>query len=157
MVTSNELLISWSMLSYCRTEVISLNAWYVDVAICNVNVLFGEDYRVGKELFGDGRVEVFDIKYGEGVLVFQCAVYVGEPVFCLIVVLMFSRICLLIRPISLFGWKTTKIEFFLIFFLKSMWKSHNIYTQDNWKYLISSEKWEGVKIYYYYYYYSRGC
>ena len=46
----------------------------VDVAICNVNVLFGEDYRVGKELFGDGRVEVFDIKYGEDVLVFQCAV-----------------------------------------------------------------------------------
>ena len=43
----------------------------VDVVICNhVNVLFGKDYRVGKELFGDGRVEVFDIKCGEGVLIF---------------------------------------------------------------------------------------
>ena len=28
-----------------------------------------------------------------------------------------------------------------------MSKSHDIYTQDNGKYLISSEKWEGVKIY----------
>ena len=50
----------------------------VDVVICNVNVLFGEVYRVGKELFGDGRVEVFDIKYGEGVLIF--VLYAGEPV-----------------------------------------------------------------------------
>ena len=46
----------------------------VDVAVCNVNVLFGEVYRVGKELFGNGRVEVF----GEGVLIF--VLYVGEPV-----------------------------------------------------------------------------
>ena len=50
----------------------------VDVAICDVNVLFGKGYRVGKELFGDRRVEVFDIKYGEGVLIF--VLYVGEPV-----------------------------------------------------------------------------
>ena len=48
----------------------------VDVVICNVNVLFGEVYGVGKELFGDGRVEVFDIKYGEGVLVFVLYTYV---------------------------------------------------------------------------------
>ena len=49
-----------------------------DVTICNVNVLFGEVYRVGKELFGDGRVEVFDVEYGEDVLIF--VLYVGEPV-----------------------------------------------------------------------------
>ena len=50
----------------------------VNVAIWNVNILFGEDSRVGKELFGDGRVEVFDIKYGEGLFIF--VLYVGEPV-----------------------------------------------------------------------------
>ena len=50
----------------------------VDVAVCIVNVLFGEVYRVGKELFGNGRVEVFDVKYGEGVLIF--VLYVREPV-----------------------------------------------------------------------------
>ena len=49
-----------------------------DVAIGYVNVLFGEVYRVGKELFGNGRVEVFDIKYSEGVMIF--VLYVGEPV-----------------------------------------------------------------------------
>ena len=43
-----------------------------DVAIGDVNVLFGEVYRVGKELFGNGRVEVFHIKYGEGVMILCC-------------------------------------------------------------------------------------
>ena len=44
--------------------------------------------------------------------------------------------------------KKTNVEFFRIF-LKSMSKLHNIHTQDNGKYLISSEKWEGLKIYIY--------
>ena len=49
-----------------------------DVAVGDVNVLFREVYRVGKELFGNRRIEVFDIKYGEGVMIF--VLYVGEPV-----------------------------------------------------------------------------
>ena len=42
--------------------------------------------------------------------------------------------------------KKTKVEFFRIFLKKYV---HNMHTQNNGKYLISSEKWEGVKIYIY--------
>ena len=42
----------------------------VNVAIRYISVLFGKVDSVSKEFFGDGRVEVFDVEYGEGVLVF---------------------------------------------------------------------------------------
>ena len=42
----------------------------VSVTVRYTNVLFGKGDGVSKEFFGDGRVEVFDVEYGEGVLVF---------------------------------------------------------------------------------------
>ena len=42
----------------------------VNVAVCYTSVLFGKGDGVSKEFFGDGRVEVFDVEYGEGVSVF---------------------------------------------------------------------------------------
>ena len=42
----------------------------VNVAVCYTSVLFAKGDGVSKEFFGDGRVEVFDVEYGEGVLVF---------------------------------------------------------------------------------------
>lgn len=42
----------------------------VNVVVCYISVLFGKGDGVSKEFFGDGRVEVFDVEYGEGVLVF---------------------------------------------------------------------------------------
>ena len=42
----------------------------VNVAVLCTSVLFGKGDGISKEFFGDGRVEVFDVKYGEGVLVF---------------------------------------------------------------------------------------
>ena len=42
----------------------------VNVTVRYTSVLFGEGDGISKELFGDERVEVFDVKYGEGVLVF---------------------------------------------------------------------------------------
>ena len=89
----------------------------VNVTVRYTSVLFGKGDGVSKEFFGDGRVEVFDVEYGEGVLVFvldenQLITDVEffhwlRPVFRLIVVLMFSRSCLLIRPISLLAGLTS--------------------------------------------------
>ena len=43
----------------------------VNVAVRYTSVLFnGKGDGISKEFFGDGRVEVFDVEYGEGVLVF---------------------------------------------------------------------------------------
>ena len=42
----------------------------VNVTVRYTSVLFGKGDGVSKEFFGDGRVEVFDVEYGEGVLVF---------------------------------------------------------------------------------------
>ena len=42
----------------------------VNVAVRYSSVLFGKGDGVSKEFFGDGRVEVFDVEYGEGVSVF---------------------------------------------------------------------------------------
>ena len=42
----------------------------VNVAVRYTSVLFGKGDGVSKEFFGYGRVEVFDVEYGEGVLVF---------------------------------------------------------------------------------------
>ena len=42
----------------------------VNVAVRYTSVLFGKGDGIGKEFFGDGRVEIFDVEYGKGVLVF---------------------------------------------------------------------------------------
>ena len=42
----------------------------VNVTVRYTSVLFGNGDGVSKEFFGAGRVEVFDVEYGEGVLVF---------------------------------------------------------------------------------------
>ena len=41
----------------------------VNVTVRYTSVLFGKGEGFSKEFFGDGRVEVFDVEYGEGVLV----------------------------------------------------------------------------------------
>ena len=41
----------------------------VNVTVRYSGVLFGKGDGVSKEFFGDRRVEVFDVEYGEGVLV----------------------------------------------------------------------------------------
>lgn len=42
----------------------------VNVAVRNCSELFGEVDCVCKEFLSDGGVEVFNVKYGEGVLIF---------------------------------------------------------------------------------------
>ena len=42
----------------------------VNVAVRYASVLFGKGDGISKDFFGDGRVEVFDVEYGEGVFVF---------------------------------------------------------------------------------------
>ena len=85
----------------------------VNVTVRHTSVLFGKGDGISKEFFGDGRVEVFDVEYTAKVC--WCLSCMDEnqlitdveffhwlrPLFRLIVVLMFSRSCLLIRPISL--------------------------------------------------------
>ena len=72
----------------------------VNVAVRYTSMLFGKGDGISKEFFGDGRVEVFDVEYCEGVLV-SCMdenqlitdvefFHWLRPVFRLIVVLMFS-------------------------------------------------------------------
>ena len=42
----------------------------VNVTVRYTGVLFGKGDGVRKKFFGNGRVEIFDVGYGEGVLVF---------------------------------------------------------------------------------------
>ena len=50
----------------------------VNVTVRYTSVLFGKGVGISKEFFGDGRVDVFDVEYGEGVLVF--VLYGSKPV-----------------------------------------------------------------------------
>ena len=72
MVTSNELLfflIQAVFLSKRRDfrECIIMSMSRSVILVC---CMFGKGDGVSKEFFGDGRVEVFDVEYSEGVLVF---------------------------------------------------------------------------------------
>ena len=50
----------------------------IDVAVRNGSELFGEVDCVCKKFLSNGRVEVRNVKYGEGMLIF--VLYRGEPV-----------------------------------------------------------------------------
>ena len=47
----------------------------VDVAVRNGSELFGEVDCVCKEFLSNGRVEVFNVKYGEGMLIFVLYIF----------------------------------------------------------------------------------
>ena len=80
MVTSNELLFF-----LIHAELLSNRSDFLDCIVMPMSRSVMSMYCLAKfvesvteELFGNERVEVFDIKYGEGVMIF--VLYVGEPV-----------------------------------------------------------------------------